>query len=96
MSRPIYLDDEWRALRQRVLERDHHTCTVCGYQELVHPIGKRSRLQVHHKTARAIGGDDSESNLVTLCDSCHSSQPKQSREGVSIQTWRFFNREVQP
>jgi len=29
-------------------------------------------LEVHHQEFRSQGGDDSEENLVTLCEACHS------------------------
>jgi 5-methylcytosine-specific restriction endonuclease McrA len=29
---------------------------------------------VHHKKLRSQGGDDSELNLMTLCNSCHSNE----------------------
>ncbi len=47
-----------------VLVRDGFTCQLCG---------SRSRLQVHHVKPRARGGDDSVTNLLTLCHACHAS-----------------------
>ena len=29
------------------------------------------KLQIHHKQFRSLSGDDSEENLITLCDECH-------------------------
>ncbi len=54
--------DAYKQLRQRVLERDSWRCQSCGGTE---------RLQVHHKELRSHSGDDSEDNLITLCDRCH-------------------------
>jgi len=55
----------YEQLRQRVLERDSWRCQNCGYHE---------NLEVHHKTPRSRQGDDSEVNLITLCNSCHSNE----------------------
>lgn len=48
-----------------VLNRDNYTCQCCK--------GKRkdSRLEVHHIVYRSEGGSDEESNLITLCHTCH-------------------------
>jgi 5-methylcytosine-specific restriction endonuclease McrA len=45
-----------------VLERDGWRCQNCGATE---------RLQVHHKQLRSHSGDDSEENLITLCNCYH-------------------------
>jgi len=50
-------------LRQQVLRRDGWRCQSCG---------SMSNLEVHHQEFRSHGGTDSELNLITLCDSCHS------------------------
>jgi 5-methylcytosine-specific restriction endonuclease McrA len=57
--------DAYEQLRRRVLERDNWRCQNCG---------SLKNLQVHHKTTRSQLGDDAEFNLITLCDSCHSSE----------------------
>lgn len=48
-----------------VLNRDDYTCQHCK--------GKRkdSKLEVHHIIFRSQGGSDEESNLITLCHTCH-------------------------
>lgn len=48
-----------------VLNRDDYTCQHCK--------GKRkdSKLEVHHIIFRSKGGSDEESNLITLCHTCH-------------------------
>lgn len=48
-----------------VLNRDNYTCQCCK--------GKRkdSKLEVHHIIYRSQGGSDEESNLITLCHTCH-------------------------
>lgn len=51
------------AQRERVLVRDGHCCLVCG---------SRHNLQAHHLHWRRYGGRTVMSNLVTLCEGCHS------------------------
>ena len=48
-----------------VLNRDNYTCQCCK--------GRRrdSKLEVHHIIFRSKGGSDEESNLITLCHTCH-------------------------
>ena len=50
-------------LREQVLRRDSWRCQYCG---------KKSNLEVHHKEFRSRGGNDSEENMITLCEGCHS------------------------
>jgi 5-methylcytosine-specific restriction endonuclease McrA len=49
-------------LRLEVLQRDGWRCQLCGSSKA---------LQAHHKNFRSQLGDDSEQNLITLCDGCH-------------------------
>jgi hypothetical protein len=49
-----------------VLDRDNYTCQYC------HGKSKDSRLHVHHIIFRRDGGSDDESNLKTLCETCHT------------------------
>ena len=48
-----------------VLNRDNYTCQYCKGKH------KDSKLEVHHIVFRSLGGSDEESNLVTLCHTCH-------------------------
>lgn len=50
-------------VKQRVLERDGHRCTVCGTTE---------NLSIDHKEPWSRFGSDKESNLQTLCSPCNS------------------------
>lgn len=52
---------KWRAIRRRVLARDHHRCVRCG----------QDGNQVDHIIPRKRGGDDDLDNLQTLCVECH-------------------------
>jgi hypothetical protein len=48
-----------------VLTRDSYTCQSCKNKK------KDSRLHVHHIIFRSNNGSDDESNLITLCKTCH-------------------------
>ena len=54
----------YEKLRQQVLRRDGWRCQACGTM---------SNLEVHHQQFRSRRGDDSETNLITLCAVCHAS-----------------------
>jgi hypothetical protein len=49
-----------------VLHRDGYTCQ--SRQKIKHS----ARLEVHHIVFRSNGGADTPSNLITLCETCHS------------------------
>lgn len=48
-----------------ILNRDNYTCQCCKGKH------KDSKLEVHHIIFRSQGGSDEESNLITLCHTCH-------------------------
>lgn len=54
---------EWREHRRQILERDRYTCQHCG---------DKDNLEVHHIQPRHERGTDNPSNLVTLCENCHT------------------------
>jgi len=51
--------------RAYVLDRDNYTCQHCKGKS------KDSKLEVHHVIFRRNSGSDEESNLITLCKTCH-------------------------
>jgi 5-methylcytosine-specific restriction endonuclease McrA len=53
----------YEQLRQHVLRRDDWRCQSCG---------SMSNLEVHHQEFRSHSGEDSDHNLITLCNACHS------------------------
>jgi 5-methylcytosine-specific restriction endonuclease McrA len=55
---------QWRKIRQRILNRDGHTCQVCGMEG----------NSVDHIVPRSAGGGDHDWNLQTLCVSCNSAK----------------------
>ena len=50
---------------KHVRHRDNYTCQYCKNKS------GNKRLDVHHIVFRKDGRSDNESNLVTLCKSCH-------------------------
>jgi 5-methylcytosine-specific restriction endonuclease McrA len=61
---PVRLEPElYEQLRNQVLRRDSWRCQSCGAM---------SNLEVHHKEFRSQSGDDSDQNLITLCNACHA------------------------
>ena len=48
-----------------VLNRDNYTCQYCKGKS------KNNKLEVHHIIFRRNGGSDEETNLITLCKTCH-------------------------
>ena len=55
----------WQALRQRILERDQHTCQTCGTSGANH---------VDHIVPASQGGTDAPGNLQALCRRCHDAK----------------------
>ena len=55
---------EWKELRKEIYERDNWTCQLCKKH-------CRKSIQCHHITPYRISNDNSKSNLITLCISCH-------------------------
>ena len=63
------LDPEsYRRLCLQVLKRDGWRCQHCG---------RMTNLEVHHQTKRSQLGPDSQSNLITLCSTCHAFEHNQ-------------------
>lgn len=59
--------DKWFNLRSAVFERDNYTCQSCGSTHL---------LRCHHIDYSRLG-DEFLSDLITLCDTCHTNLHKQ-------------------
>ncbi|WP_165242109.1 HNH endonuclease [Corynebacterium lizhenjunii] len=56
-------------LRNRILNRDSHTCQQCGAQN--------TPLEVDHRKSLKSGGDHSPENLQALCVPCHKVKTQQ-------------------
>lgn len=52
---------KWEETRRRIFKRDGYRCCICGTAK---------NLRCHHITYENIG-HEKDSDLVTLCDSCH-------------------------
>lgn len=61
MSKHSSRGPAWTKTRARILARDHDTCGYCG-QHATH---------VDHIVAKANGGTDDDSNLISACASCN-------------------------
>ena len=59
------MNENWYALRWKVLNRDCFTCQYCGQ------TAPDIMLQVDHLTALANGGTDDPKNLITACTACN-------------------------
>jgi hypothetical protein len=53
----------------RILQRDGYQCRVCGRSPNDHVD---LELHVHHVRPWAVGGGTQDSNLITLCHTCHN------------------------
>lgn len=60
----------WGTIRKHILERDCYKCTEC---DIIEPEARKlgQVLGVHHVIPYEISHDNSDSNLQTLCSSCH-------------------------
>ena len=57
----LYSED-WDDIRAQVYRRDGYRCVMCG---------KKGRLHAHHIVPVRISKNNSLSNLVSVCESCH-------------------------
>ena len=70
-TRSAYVSDygpEWAAIAEECKRRDAYRCVECqrGRPQVI--------LHAHHEFERSRGGEDSLSNLTTLCDECHAAR----------------------
>lgn len=57
---------EWKKLANSVREQRGNKCEVCN------KVGTARKFPVHHKIPWEISKDDSEENLLVVCQSCHA------------------------
>lgn len=71
-------------LREYILHRDNHTCQNpdCKNKDK----DKNPILEVHHIIFRSNGGTDTPSNLITLCNKCHT--PSNHKKGKFLYEWQ--------
>ena len=55
--------DHWSKIRQKVLDRDNHTCQRCNT--------KIDKFHIHHILPKRLDGSDHYDNLITVCAKCH-------------------------
>lgn len=73
--------DEWKSIREFVLNRDNYTCKCCNrcQQEIDEYNDKKCKklisLVVHHKTYKNLFNEVQTNyrDLITLCSVCHRS-----------------------
>jgi len=95
MTEPLASED-WKMLRQIVIERDDGQCVECHASLQPHAV------HVHHLIPRSAGGRDVQENLVSLCEGCHAGKHLNLQVGLSrrlIEHWswrlaRLLNEEV--
>jgi len=58
-------------VKKEVLRRDGYKCTVCKWSHSEWNRSDPRHLELHHKTHHVDGGDNTESNLITVCTVCH-------------------------
>ena len=75
-------------LREYILHRDGHKCQNpnCKNKD------KNPILMLHHIVFREQGGADSPSNLITLCNKCHT--PANHKKGKLLYNWMMEGKKV--
>ena len=68
-------------LREAVFSRDNYECQCCG-----RTIKDGAILHVHHILYRSNGGTNRMSNLITVCEKCHT--PKNHKPGGALYNWK--------
>ncbi|WP_258280670.1 MULTISPECIES: RNA-guided endonuclease IscB [unclassified Clostridium] len=74
--------------REYVLHRDNHKCQNPNCKNK----GKEQILEVHHIKFKSHGGTDSPSNLITLCNKCHTSP--NHKKGKFLYDWCMEGKKV--
>lgn len=65
-SKEVYTE-KWPSISKAVKRRDGYRCKKCGSSK---------NLEVHHIIPISQGGKTVLINLITLCEKCHSRQPR--------------------
>jgi HNH endonuclease len=58
-------------IKRKVLRRDDYKCTICKWSHKEWNRSDPRHLELHHRKPHVKGGENTESNLVTLCTVCH-------------------------
>lgn len=75
---PTRYGDDWEKIRYVVYLRDNFTCQDCGIKNII--------LDIHHKVSFLISHDNSLSNLITLCKSCHMKEERRM-DKIEVLKW---------
>jgi hypothetical protein len=59
----MYLDVRWKEIRDRIISLDNNKCRICG---------KNKDLHVHHLKYHDAPYITNDTELLTLCQFCHS------------------------
>lgn len=58
-------------VKREVLRRDNYKCNLCCWSHEEWNRSDPRHLELHHKKHHVKGGDNTESNLITVCTVCH-------------------------
>ena len=61
---------EFKRKRKKILKRDNYTCQLCGFRKQKREKNDRQIIGVHHIDYNK--KNNSETNLITLCNVCNS------------------------
>lgn len=75
-------------IREYILHRDNHKCQNPNCKNKA----KEPILQIHHILYRSEGGTDAPSNLITLCNKCHT--PANHKKGKVLYDWMIDGHKV--
>lgn len=78
-----YGSADWLRLAERIRLRDGNVCQNCGK-----PPKAGKRLEVHHIEPYRVSQNDDESNLTSLCGSCHKIIEHKTFKELSLGTFR--------
>lgn len=58
-------------VKRKVLRRDDYKCTVCKWSHKEWNRSDPRHLELHHRKPHVQGGENTETNLITVCTVCH-------------------------
>jgi hypothetical protein len=68
-------------IRYAVIQRDGYSCIDCKWDSRKDWSRSAPRhLELHHRIAHVLGGDNTEENLVTLCNICHDARHRRGEQ----------------
>ena len=74
---------DWPWRKKDVKTRDRESCSKCGWPA---GVSRRKRnLHVHHRVSLARGGNNSLTNLTTLCHICHRDEEGTGHKSIRYQ-----------